>query len=175
MIHGVWFFLSRHREGAFAQAAPATGYPVATPCGSRLAYRPTPRSRTGPERCSRPNDAIHTVIFGHTHIAMCRQVFPGRSYLNSGSWIPNANLHISSLGRSLAAGLHLYRIRWRHSPLSPETVARPASCRRRQSWFDSGDCCLAELRHAIIISQQITSVAHRCRSLVRHVTVYTDM
>lgn len=44
---------------------------------------------------------IHTVIFGHTHIPMGRHPLPGKTYLNSGSWIPTTNLHISAMGRSL--------------------------------------------------------------------------
>ncbi|MFH1131439.1 MAG: hypothetical protein V1754_08895 [Pseudomonadota bacterium] len=47
------------------------------------------------------SDAIHTVIFGHTHVPMSRNLLPGKTYLNSGSWIPNTSLHIASLGRSL--------------------------------------------------------------------------
>lgn len=49
----------------------------------------------------RKDAALHTVVFGHTHIAMGRQLLPGRRYLNSGSWIPSANLHIAALGRML--------------------------------------------------------------------------
>jgi hypothetical protein len=45
--------------------------------------------------------ALHSVIFGHTHLPMVRQPIPGKSYINSGTWIPNTNLHISALGRTL--------------------------------------------------------------------------
>jgi UDP-2,3-diacylglucosamine pyrophosphatase LpxH len=45
--------------------------------------------------------SVHTVIFGHTHIPLARHPRPGRSYINSGTWIPNSNLHISALGRNL--------------------------------------------------------------------------
>ena len=44
---------------------------------------------------------IHTVIFGHTHLPMWRQLLPGKTYINSGSWMPTSNLHISALGSSL--------------------------------------------------------------------------
>lgn len=47
------------------------------------------------------HEGIHTVIFGHTHIAMGRHPLPGKTYLNTGSWIPTTNLHISGMGRSL--------------------------------------------------------------------------
>lgn len=46
------------------------------------------------------NPQIHTVVFGHTHIPMWRQALPGKTYVNSGSWIPTTNLHISALGLS---------------------------------------------------------------------------
>ncbi|MCK5799441.1 MAG: hypothetical protein KAI47_19755, partial [Deltaproteobacteria bacterium] len=46
------------------------------------------------------DESLHTVIFGHTHIPLWRQVLPGRTYVNSGSWIPTSNLHISALGLS---------------------------------------------------------------------------
>jgi len=46
-------------------------------------------------------EGIHTVIFGHTHIALTRHPLPGKTYLNSGAWIPNSNLHIAGLGWSL--------------------------------------------------------------------------
>ncbi|PID38920.1 MAG: hypothetical protein CSA24_00370 [Deltaproteobacteria bacterium] len=42
--------------------------------------------------------ALHTVVFGHTHVPMWRQLAPGKTYVNSGSWIPTSNLHISQLG-----------------------------------------------------------------------------
>jgi UDP-2,3-diacylglucosamine pyrophosphatase LpxH len=44
---------------------------------------------------------IHTVVFGHTHIPLRRHPLPGKTYLNSGSWIPTSNLHIAGLGWSL--------------------------------------------------------------------------
>jgi len=47
------------------------------------------------------DESIHTVIFGHTHIPMGRHPLPGKTYLNSGSWIPTTNLHVSAMGRSL--------------------------------------------------------------------------
>ncbi len=46
-------------------------------------------------------EGIHTVIFGHTHIPLCRQPVPGKLYINAGSWIPTTGLHISGLGTSL--------------------------------------------------------------------------
>lgn len=46
-------------------------------------------------------EGVHTVIFGHTHIPMGRHPLPGKTYLNSGAWIPTINLHISALGRSV--------------------------------------------------------------------------
>lgn len=46
-------------------------------------------------------DGIHTVIFGHTHLPMGRHPVPGKTYLNSGTWIPTTNLHISAMGRHL--------------------------------------------------------------------------
>jgi UDP-2,3-diacylglucosamine pyrophosphatase LpxH len=46
-------------------------------------------------------DGVHTVIFGHTHIALTRHPLPGKTYINSGTWIPNSNLHIAGLGWSL--------------------------------------------------------------------------
>lgn len=46
-------------------------------------------------------DHLHTVIFGHTHIPMWRRVLPGKVYINSGTWIPTSNVHISQLGLSL--------------------------------------------------------------------------
>ena len=46
-------------------------------------------------------ESIHTVIFGHTHIPLSRHPLPGKTYLNSGSWIPTSNLHIAGLGWSL--------------------------------------------------------------------------
>ncbi len=46
-------------------------------------------------------EGFDTVVFGHTHIPLARHPFPGKSYVNSGSWIPNTNLHIEGLGRSL--------------------------------------------------------------------------
>jgi UDP-2,3-diacylglucosamine pyrophosphatase LpxH len=46
-------------------------------------------------------DGLHTVIFGHTHIPLWRHPIAGKSYINSGSWIPTSNLHIAGLGRSL--------------------------------------------------------------------------
>jgi UDP-2,3-diacylglucosamine pyrophosphatase LpxH len=46
-------------------------------------------------------EGIHTVIFGHTHIPMGRHPIKGKTYLNSGSWIPTTNLHISGMGASL--------------------------------------------------------------------------
>lgn len=52
-------------------------------------------------RIMQNNTKIHTVIFGHTHIPMWRQVLPNKTYVNSGSWIPTSNLHISALGSSL--------------------------------------------------------------------------
>jgi UDP-2,3-diacylglucosamine pyrophosphatase LpxH len=36
-------------------------------------------------------EGIHTVIFGHTHIPMGRHLIPGKTYLNSGCWIPAIN------------------------------------------------------------------------------------
>jgi UDP-2,3-diacylglucosamine pyrophosphatase LpxH len=45
--------------------------------------------------------SVQTVIFGHTHLPMMRQPLPGKIYVNSGSWIPTSNLHISGLGRNL--------------------------------------------------------------------------
>jgi UDP-2,3-diacylglucosamine pyrophosphatase LpxH len=47
------------------------------------------------------HEGIHTVVFGHTHIPMGRHPLPGKTYLNTGSWIPTTNLHISAMGRSL--------------------------------------------------------------------------
>lgn len=44
---------------------------------------------------------IHTVVFGHTHLPMWRQLMPGKTYVNSGSWIPTSNLHASVLGSRL--------------------------------------------------------------------------
>ena len=44
---------------------------------------------------------VHTVIFGHTHIPIGRHPLPGKTYLNTGSWMPTTNLHISAMGRSL--------------------------------------------------------------------------
>ncbi len=46
-------------------------------------------------------DGVHTVIFGHTHIPLTRHPVPGKTYINSGTWIPNSNLHIAGLGWNL--------------------------------------------------------------------------
>jgi UDP-2,3-diacylglucosamine pyrophosphatase LpxH len=46
-------------------------------------------------------EGIHTVIMGHTHIPLARHPMPGKTYFNTGTWIPNSNLHIAGLGWSL--------------------------------------------------------------------------
>ena len=38
---------------------------------------------------------------GHTHIPLARHPLPGKTYFNTGAWIPNSNLHIAGLGWSL--------------------------------------------------------------------------
>ena len=62
---------------------------------------PYPTLESSAEKIMREDGGVHTVVFGHTHIPLLRQVLPGKVYVNSGSWIPNINLHISAIGRSL--------------------------------------------------------------------------
>lgn len=44
-------------------------------------------------------DAIHTVIFGHTHILRYRQYREGKEYFNDGTWNETTNLALDDYGR----------------------------------------------------------------------------
>jgi len=45
------------------------------------------------------NEAVHTVIFGHTHILRYRQWREGKEYFNEGTWNETTNLFLDDYGR----------------------------------------------------------------------------
>lgn len=100
VMRGIWYLLSaviaarfrRHRQRRI------TFFTTLRVLFGMSAY---PTLERAAARVLRNDETLHTVIFGHTHIPMTRQLAPGRRYLNCGSWIPNSNLHIAALGRSL--------------------------------------------------------------------------
>jgi UDP-2,3-diacylglucosamine pyrophosphatase LpxH len=53
----------------------------------------------------------HAVFMGHTHCEMVRTWGKDKAYVNTGSWLPMVNLHISNLGQHLA--LHYGFVQWR--------------------------------------------------------------
>jgi UDP-2,3-diacylglucosamine pyrophosphatase LpxH len=99
LLLGLWYFLvamvrarfRRHRQRriTFLRALHAT-----------LGTSVWPTLEDAAQRLLRA-DGVHTVIMGHTHIPMARHPMAGKTYLNSGTWIPNSNLHIAGLGWSL--------------------------------------------------------------------------
>lgn len=99
LLLGLWYFLvalmrarfRRHRQRriTFLQTARVllnfSAWPTLEEAAKRLLQ----------------TEGIHTVIMGHSHIPLVRHLGPGKAYFNSGSWIPNSNLHIAGLGWSL--------------------------------------------------------------------------
>lgn len=100
ILRGAWYFVSALFRARFRRHRQRRITLLQT---LRLAFGidAYPTLEDAARRVMRGDGKIDTVVFGHTHIPMARQVLPGRRYLNSGSWIPNTNLHISALGRSL--------------------------------------------------------------------------
>lgn len=100
VMRGIWYLLSAIVKARFRKHRQRR-ITFLTTLRVLLSLSAYPTLERAAARVLRANGSLHTVIFGHTHIPMARQIEPGRRYLNSGSWIPNSNLHIAALGRSL--------------------------------------------------------------------------
>jgi UDP-2,3-diacylglucosamine pyrophosphatase LpxH len=100
VMRGIWYFFSAIFRARFRKHRQRR-ITFMTTLRVLFGMSAYPTLEDAAARVLRGDDAIHTVIFGHTHIPMTRQIAPGRRYLNSGTWIPNSNLHIAALGLSL--------------------------------------------------------------------------
>ncbi|MBW2730974.1 MAG: metallophosphoesterase [Deltaproteobacteria bacterium] len=97
LLRGWWNFIALLLRGRFRaqRERRITLWKTLRVMFSGWAY-PTLEGDAG--RILKADQGIHTVIFGHTHIPMWRQLAPGKTYVNSGSWMPTTNLHISAMG-----------------------------------------------------------------------------
>lgn len=65
------------------------------------------------------NPRVSAVFMGHTHCEMVRTYPRGKTYVNTGTWMPMVNLGLANLGQNLA--LHYGLVRW--SDAGPPRVA----------------------------------------------------
>jgi len=99
LMLGIWYFLVATIRARFRRLRQRR-ITILRTIRITLGFSPFPTLEDAARRVLQ-HEGIHTVVFGHTHIAMGRHPLPGKTYLNTGSWIPTTNLHISAMGRSL--------------------------------------------------------------------------
>ncbi len=98
-----WFFRMVLRSLAFLLRSvfsrrPHQRFSLFDLAGRIVRYHPSPSLEREANHLLEAED-LEVVLFGHTHVAMFRELAEGKTYLNTGSWNHTTSLEIEHLGR----------------------------------------------------------------------------